>query len=114
MKSLVALVALAAAVSVAHAADVTPAPSGTPKRDPSAPRVQITLISDGETWVSIANVQQPAKFQKRTVSLPPGDYEVVGRRKGYRDVEKSLPVRSGEAPKTMTIICTVSADSRAP
>jgi mannose-6-phosphate isomerase-like protein (cupin superfamily) len=113
MKSLVAIVTVVLTVIIASAADVTSPPSGTPKRDSAASRVQVTLISDGETWVSITNVQVPEKFRVKHITLPPGDYEVIGRRIRYRDVEKTFRVRSGEAINTLTVICTVSADSRA-
>jgi len=46
------------------------------------------------------------------VALAPGEYQIVGRRKGYRDVEKSLRIRSGDTPVTLTIICTVNAQSK--
>ena len=113
MRSLFAAVAVGLSALLAHAAEVKPAPFDTPKRESEVTGVQVRLISDGRTWVSITKVQQPAQFQQKTVTLPPGDYEIVGRRKGYRDVENVLRVRSGEQP-TLTIICTVSADSRAP
>ena len=111
MKSLLALIALAVAMLVTKAEDAKRGTSETPKRDSAATFVQVKLISDRETWVSIANVLQPVKFQVRNVSLPPGKYEVIGRRKGYRDEQKSLDVRGGKGPNTLTIICTVSAES---
>ena len=113
MKSLFAAVAVGVFVMCAQAAEVKPAPADTPKPDAEAAGVQVRLVSDGQTWVSITKVQQPAQFQQKTVTLPPGDYEIVGRRRGYRDVQNLLRVRSGEQP-TLTIICTVSSDSRAP
>jgi hypothetical protein len=108
MRSLFAVIAVAGVMILGQAADVKPAPSETQKGGPTASVAQVTLTSDGETWVSITNVQQPAKFQSRKVNLPPGNYQVIGRRRGYRDVEKSFRVRGGEA-FTLTIICTVSA-----
>lgn len=114
MRSLLALVMFSAgSIAAGVAAETKPAASDSPSRGPAQPRSQVTLVSDGVTWVSITNVQPPAKFQTRTISLPPGDYEVLGRRKGYRDVRTSLHVRSGAAPGTVTVVCTESAsDSR--
>src|SRR5688572_27791383 len=80
---------------------ITAEPASPSSGEVAATRVEVTLSSDGETWVSITNVQAPAKFQTRKVSLPPGDYEVVGRRRGYRDVQISLPVRSGTTPQAL-------------
>ena len=105
---LVILALMAGAVS-AFAAEVPAAPARPSARDTAASRVQVTLISDDETWVSITNVQAPAKFQTKKVSLAPGDYEVIGRRRGYRDVQMRLQVRSGTAPQALKVICTVSS-----
>ncbi|MBL9187101.1 MAG: hypothetical protein JNK23_06465 [Opitutaceae bacterium] len=70
--------------------------------------VEVTFRSDGNTWVSIANFRQPSKFETNVIKMLPGDYQVVGRRKGYRDVEMLLQVRSGTPPPTVTIACTLS------
>ena len=96
----------------AAAADVKPSGSTATSEASTQSPVPVTLNSDGETWVSIENVRQPAKAKSLTVALAPGDYRIVGRRKGYRDVEQSLRVRSGDAPVTLTIICTVNARSK--
>jgi hypothetical protein len=96
------------------AADVLPAPRTPPSDGNPQSRVQVTLVSDGETWVSIPNARVPTKGPAITVSLLPGEYEVVGRRKGYRDVEKTVRVPSGSAPIRLTIICTVSWEDRSP
>jgi len=66
----------------------------------------VTLLSDGETYVSISNTRAPAKFALDVVKLLPGDYEVVGRRRGYRDVVIALQLRSATAPPVLTVICT--------
>ena len=95
---------------VAVAADVKQASPATPSRDGAEPVVQVTVISDGETWVSIAPVRVPAKGKKTVVKLPPGDYEVVGRRTGYREIHSPLQIRSGMAPISLTIICTEQAN----
>jgi hypothetical protein len=108
MKSLLAVVALMVGANDARAAEITPKPSDSPPRGSAESRVQVTLMSDGETWVSITNVHAPSKFQTKNVRLPPGDYEVMGRRKGYRDVRRSLHVSSGTAPKPLMVVCTES------
>jgi RNA polymerase sigma factor (sigma-70 family) len=74
--------------------------------------VPVTLISDGQTWVSITNARQPEKFTSVTVKLLPGNYQIVGRRKSFRDVEIPLVVRSGMSIAPITVICTVTFDSR--
>ncbi len=72
--------------------------------------VEVTFKSDGNTWVQITNYRQPEKFDTRVVRILPGDYEVVGRRKGYRDVQMLLQVRNGTAPPVVTVACSVSSD----
>jgi tetratricopeptide (TPR) repeat protein len=73
--------------------------------------VYVTFKSDGNTWVSITNFKQPQKIET-TLTLPilPGDYEVIGRRKGYRDVLLQLQVRNGTPPPVVTVACNISAD----
>jgi tetratricopeptide (TPR) repeat protein len=72
--------------------------------------VDVTFISDGNTWVSITNIRQPEKFDgSKIMKLLPGDYVVLGRRKGYRDVALTLHVRGDAPPPTLTVICTESA-----
>ena len=100
-----AFVALAVVSTPAFAAEAAPAPS-TPKQAPSPARIEITLISDGETWVSVANERMPAKFQTTKISLPPGRYELIGQRSGYRDVRKPLDVGGGMTAVSVTVICT--------
>ena len=45
-----------------------------------------------------------------TMKILPGNYEVVGRRRGYRDVVMLLQVRQGVPPPVVSVICTVKAD----
>jgi hypothetical protein len=71
-----------------------------------ASQVQVTLTSDFNTWVSITNTRAPEKFHEARLALPQGDYEVVGRRKGYRDVLHVLRLRAGMAPVKASIVCT--------
>ena len=45
------------------------------------------------------------KFKEESVKILPGDYEIVGRRKGYEDVILVLRVRAGSPPPTVTVVC---------
>ena len=49
-------------------------------------------------------------IETRVIKMLPGDYEVVGRRKGYRDVNMLLQVRNGTTPPVVQVACNVSAD----
>ena len=100
---------LLAAVLVGHSAVVDPRASDHPAQVEAQAMVPVTITSDTETWVSIENVFAPAKFASKKVTLPPGDYEVVGRRKGFRDVRHVLQIRPGTRPTELRIVCTESA-----
>ncbi|MCX6953998.1 MAG: hypothetical protein NTV51_17760 [Verrucomicrobia bacterium] len=72
--------------------------------------VDVTFKSDGKTYVSIANYRQPTLSENFTVKVLPGDYQVIGRRKGYKDVLMLLQVRNGTPPPTVTVICQTASD----
>ena len=55
--------------------------------------VPVTFSSDNNTMVSISGILEPQKVTNKTLQVPPGDYNVVGRRKGYQDVVMKLQVR---------------------
>jgi len=68
--------------------------------------LEITLNSDGATFVSIQNYWSPRKIQTATFKILPGDYFVLGRRAGFRDVVVPLQVRGGMTPPVVTVVCT--------
>lgn len=72
--------------------------------------VEVTFQGDGQTWVSITNYRLLGQIQNTTVKILPGDYEVVGRRKGYKDVLMLLQVRHGSTPPLITVSCKASSD----
>lgn len=72
--------------------------------------VEVTFKSDGETWVQISSFRAPQKLDNLTIKILPGNYEVVGRRRGYRDVVMLLQVRHGSPPPLVTIACSIKAD----
>jgi tetratricopeptide (TPR) repeat protein len=71
--------------------------------------VEIRFKSDGRTWVSISNFRLLGRIREETVKILPGDYEIVGRRKGYRDVMLLLRVRNGMNTREVTVICNERA-----
>ena len=81
----------------------------TPAAPERQPTVTVVITSDEQTWVSVTNVRQPAKFKSLKLQLRPGVYEIVGRRKGYRDEPRTLVVREGMPPVTVSVICTVNS-----
>ena len=69
--------------------------------------MEIEIISDGLTWVEISNHHQPTRFNTNTVKILPGNYTVIGRRTGFRDVEFPVQLRNGMGPVSLTVVCTV-------
>lgn len=70
--------------------------------------VDVTFASDGQTWVSVTNVRAPSKFVTSAAKLLPGNYQVIGRRKGYRDVTIEIAVRDDASLPPITVVCTVT------
>ena len=73
--------------------------------------VNITFVSDTKTWVSITNFRMLGKIKEEAVALPPGDYEVIGRRKNYQDVMLLLKVRPQMSTNVVSVVCKTRADS---
>lgn len=72
--------------------------------------VNVSFKSDGKTWFSIKNYKLPSQFETAAIPMLPGDYEIIGLRKGYQDVHMLLQVRNGVAPPTVTVVCTNSSN----
>lgn len=72
--------------------------------------VDVTFNSDDRTWVQITNFSMLGQFNSTNVKIYPGDYEVVGRRKGYQDVVMILQVRNGSPPPVVSVVCRLRAD----
>jgi hypothetical protein len=72
--------------------------------------VEVTFKSDNETWVQISSFRAPKKFETETIKILPGNYDVIGRRRGYRDVVMLLQVRHGAPAPVVTVTCNVKAD----
>ena len=61
--------------------------------------VQVLFISDMATWVSVQGptAKKPTKLKESTMNLLPGDYRIIGRKKGYEDIQYRLQIRGGVA-----------------
>lgn len=67
--------------------------------------LQVTLLSDLETQVTVYRVGALGQFQEKVLELTPGDYVAVGSRDGFRDVRAEFRVRPGNPPQPVTVIC---------
>lgn len=65
----------------------------------------LTLQSDGETDIVIYRVGALGRFEHRELELRPGNYTIVGRRAGYRDVRRVIELRPGKPPPTLVVRC---------
>lgn len=68
--------------------------------------VEVTLKSDGDTYVSVVNFLPPQKFHTAKLKVLPGDYELKGARRDRTEVTIPLRVRNGEPlPPTISVVC---------
>jgi len=69
-------------------------------------KVPVEISSDGSTLVFVATVGELGVFAHREFELPPGQYTVIGRREGYRDVRRELAIMPGQQRVSLSIQCT--------
>lgn len=72
--------------------------------------VDVVFQSDGDTWIQISSFRLLGKIRSESVKMLPGDYEIVGRRKGYQDVVLTLQVRNGNTPPVVNVVCTLRSN----
>ena len=77
---------------------------------------EVAVSSDGETWVTLRDAawepgshrwaENPQKYQgTRVWRLPHGDYEVIARRKGFREIRKVIRIGPGTTRIAVAAIC---------
>jgi len=68
--------------------------------------VVVTLVSDDSTSVTVQGPTRltPKKFDSLELSLLPGKYFIIGRKKGFRDVRVPLQVRAGMSIDPISVI----------
>ena len=71
-----------------------------------AVKARVQISSDNSTTVSVATVGDLGVFTQRDVELPPGEYAIIGRREGYRDVRRELNITPGQRQASVTVQCT--------
>ncbi len=67
--------------------------------------VDIALVSDNLTDVTLMRVGNLGNFEQTSVSLKPGRYVAVGRRAGYREVREEFTVGFGLTPSSVVVQC---------
>ena len=67
--------------------------------------IEIQLVSDRFTEVTLLRIGNLGKFEQQSVSLKPGRYVAVGRRAGYREVREEFTVGFGLTPSSVVVRC---------
>ena len=68
--------------------------------------VQLNMISDNATEVSIPGIGVFGSFGRREIRLKPGTYTVIGTRGGYRPAQLEFTVEPGQQSVTITVTCS--------
>ncbi len=71
----------------------------------AATPLDVMLVSDSQTQISILRVAKLGMFQSRALSLRPGVYVAVGNRAGYRDVRIEFRVAPEIEMKPIVVQC---------
>ena len=67
--------------------------------------VPVTLTSDNRTEVTVYKIGSLGNFTEHALQLIPGRYTVVGKRRGYRDVQQKVTVVGGQVLPPVTVSC---------
>ncbi|MBM3512957.1 MAG: tetratricopeptide repeat protein, partial [Alphaproteobacteria bacterium] len=67
--------------------------------------VEVRLVSDGRTTISIQRLGQVGTLQERVIAMTPGRYVITGTRKGFRDIRLEVEIRPDSAVSTVSVIC---------
>lgn len=68
--------------------------------------VSVELRSDNKTDVTVYQVGNLGRIESESLKLLPGSYTIVGKRRGYRDVEYELNLIGGKPVEPVYIACT--------
>ena len=67
--------------------------------------IDVQLISDALTDVTLLRIGNLGTFKQTSVSLKPGHYVAVGKRIGYREVRAEFTVGFGQTPNSVLVKC---------
>jgi tetratricopeptide (TPR) repeat protein len=68
-------------------------------------QVELHVVSDKKTYVSIIGVFAPERFKEKDLKLYPDVYKLKGTRKGYRSIEIEIKIDT-RSSKEIKVICT--------
>ena len=67
--------------------------------------VEMLIRSDNRTEVRIRPGRVLGKFRERRLEVFPGDYVLIGRRVGYREVSLKVAVAPGADALSFEVVC---------
>jgi hypothetical protein len=67
--------------------------------------LEVTVESDGETWVCIPGKLAPEQFKEKRITIFPGNLNLIGWRKGFESSRVSLAFNLEDAPESVSIEC---------
>jgi len=102
MKAILAVCALLLSSSEVWAAE--PKPNFDRKQTEAL--VEVVVLTDRETWISVNDVEQPKRLEPLVLKLPPGEYVVSGKRTGFKDVVTVVKLVAGMSSLRIAVICT--------
>ncbi|MXZ44710.1 MAG: hypothetical protein F4Z01_07035 [Gammaproteobacteria bacterium] len=83
-----------------------------PKREALAERfeqlstpIEVTIRSNNKTKLSIRPGKELGSFRSKTLQVLPGIYEIVGTRRGFKQVIEQLEVKPGSKPLDIKVEC---------
>jgi tetratricopeptide (TPR) repeat protein len=67
--------------------------------------IPVVLTSDSMTDVTVYKVGALGPLARHEIALFPGTYTIVGKRSGYRDVQRRLTLVGGSSPQAIYVSC---------
>lgn len=67
--------------------------------------LSLKIQSDNKTNIIVYKVDQLGRFTEKVLNLIPGSYTVVGKRSGYRDVQRKVTLLAGSKSNIVFIAC---------
>ena len=67
--------------------------------------ITVLIRSDGKTSVDLSRNGELGVFLEKSINLRPGEYTLVGRRRGYKECRKTFALQPGQSTKITKMIC---------
>jgi hypothetical protein len=65
----------------------------------------VTILSDGRTDITVRRVGRVGRTESRVIRLPPGEYDIEGRREGHKSTLVHLVVPFGSSTLEVRVVC---------